>query len=76
MNQACILTVMRVTSIWVHTTDLGQHIEITLKDVPKLDCTLSLFVENVERELQRSDNHTWTPAQGLYVSYLITIYTH
>ena len=29
--------------------------------------TLRLFVENVEKELQNKDNHTWTPAQRQYV---------
>ena len=31
--------------------------------------TLRLFVENVEKELQEKDNHTWTPAQRQYVLY-------
>ena len=28
-----------------------------------------MFVENVERELQKKDDHTWTPAQRQYVPY-------
>ena len=45
-------------------------------DVPKLEYTLSLFVGNVERELQRSDHRTWTPTQGLYVSSILTTHAH
>ena len=30
---------------------------------------LRLFAENVESELERKDNHTWTPAQRQYVPY-------
>ena len=75
-GQACISTVMTVTSIQVHTTDFERHTGITLMDVPKPDCTLSLFVGNMERELQRSDHRTWTPTQRLYVSCLLTTYTH
>ena len=77
-NQACISTVMPVTSIYVHTTDFGQHTGITMIDIPKPDYTLSLFVENVERELERSrsDHRTWTPVHGLYVSCLLTTCTH
>ena len=76
VNQACFSTVIRVILIKVHTTDLGQHIEITLKDVPKPDCALSLFVGNVEIGLQRSDNRTWRPTQGLYVPFLLITYMH
>jgi len=35
-----------------------------------------LFVENVEKELQKKDNHTWTPAQRQYVLYFPHTYTH
>ena len=76
INQACFSTVIRATLIKVHITDIGQHIEITLKGVPKPDYTLSLFVGNVETGLQRSDNHTWAPTQGLYVSFLLITCMH
>ena len=33
-----------------------------MQDVPNRAYTLRLFVENVEREVQTNDNHTWTPA--------------
>ena len=52
------------------------HIEITLQDVPNREYTLRLFVENVERELQRKDNHIWTPAERQYVHYFSNTYTH
>jgi len=42
-----------------HTTDIGQHTEITLQDVPKHKLMLRLFVEKEERNLQRKDNWTW-----------------
>ncbi len=51
----------------VHATDLGQHIEITFQDVPNQECTLRLFVESQEKELQMKDNRTWTPIQRPYV---------
>ena len=41
-----------------------------------MEHTLRLFVGNVERELQRKDNRTWTPAQRLYVPYFPTTDTH
>ena len=67
---------LRVYSVQVHTADFEQHTDITLLDVPKRDCTLSLFVGNVERELRRSDNRTWTPTQRPCVAYLVIKYTH
>ena len=30
---------------------------------------MKLLVENVESEIQKKDNHTWTPAQRQYVHY-------
>ena len=50
-----------------HTAHFGLHTEITLQDVPNGAYTLRLFLANVEREVQMRDNHTWTPAQRLYV---------
>ena len=47
----------------------GSHTEITLQDVPNREYTLRLFVENVEREVQRTDNNVWTPAQRQYVPH-------
>ena len=38
--------------------------------------TLKLSVEDVEKELQQEDNHTWTPAQRQYVLYFPHTYTH
>ena len=38
--------------------------------------TLRLSVEDVEKELQQKDNHTWTPAQRQYVLYFPHTYTH
>src|SRR5258706_1045993 len=37
---------------------------------------LRLFVENVERELQKQDDHTWTPAQRQYVPYFPNTYAN
>ena len=50
------------TSIYIHTTHFGSHTEITLQDIPNQAYTLRLSVENVEREVERKNNHTWTPA--------------
>ena len=47
-----------------------------LQDVQIREYTLRLFVGNVERELQRKDNRTWTPAQRLYVPCFPTTDTH
>ena len=66
----------RFTSIHTHTTHFSQHTEITLQDIPNREYTLRLFVENVARELQRNDNHTWTPARRLWVPYCHNTYTH
>ena len=68
--------VWRFTSILAHPADLGQHTDIILQDVPKREYTLTLLVDNVERELQRKDNQTWAPAQRLCVSSLLTTDTH
>jgi len=68
--------VRRLTSIYIHTAHLGSHTEITLHDVPNREYTLRLFVENVEKGLQKNDNHTWTPAQRQYVLYFFNTYTH
>ena len=38
--------------------------------------TLRLFVEDVEKELQQEDNHTWTPSQRQYVIYFPYTHTH
>ena len=34
-----------------------------------------LFVDNEESELEKKDNHTWTPKQRPYVSYFSYTYT-
>jgi hypothetical protein len=47
-------------------TDLTQHPELTLQDTLGRECTLRLFVENQESELQSEDNQTWTPVQRQY----------
>ena len=59
----------RFTSIYIHTAHFGYHTEITLQDAPNWEYTLRLFVENVEREIHRTDNYTWTPVQRQYVPY-------
>jgi len=64
------------TSIYVHTAHFRQHTEITLQDIPNREYTLRLFVENVAREVQRNDNHTWTPARRLWVPYCPNTYAH
>jgi len=51
----------------VHSTDLGYHIEITFQDDLNRECTLRLFIENQEKELETKDNRTWTPTQRAYV---------
>ena len=56
-----------------HTTDFGQHTEITLQDIPKHKLTLRLFVENQESELRRKDNQTWALVEPLYVTYLLIV---
>ena len=64
------------TSIYTHTAHFGYHTEIALQGVPNRAYTLRLFIDNVEREVQRKDNHTWTPAQRPYVPYYPYTYTH
>ena len=66
----------RFTSIYIHTSHSSKHTDITLKDVPNRQYTLRLSVENVERALQKKDDHTWTPAQRLYVPYFPNTYTN
>ena len=66
----------RFTSFYVHTAHFGQHTDITLKDVPDREYTLRLFIENVERELQRKEHRTWTPAQRQYVPDFPNTYAH
>ena len=68
--------VWRFTSIYIHTSHFSKHIEITLQDVPNWEYTLRLFVENVERELQKKDDHIWTPVQRQYVPYFLNTYVH
>ena len=58
-----------------HTADLGHHTEIALHDVPNREYTLRLFVENEEREVEKTDNRSWAPAQRQYALFL-AIYTH
>ena len=59
----------------VHATDFEHQIEITLQNVLHREYTLSLSVENEERELLTRDYRTWTPAQRPYVPYMFTRYT-
>ena len=56
--------------MYIQSSHFSKHTEITLHDVPNRDYTLRLFVENVERELQKKDDHTWTPAQRQYVPFV------
>ena len=65
----------RFTLVYIHTAHFSHHIEITLQDVHK-EYTLSLFVENVESELERKDNYTWTPTQRQYVPNFPGTSTH
>ena len=55
----------RFTSIYIHTTHFGSHTEITLQVIPNQAYTLRLSVENVEREVERKNNHTWRPVAQL-----------
>ena len=66
----------RFTSIYIYTAHFVYHTEITLQDVPLREYTLRLFVENVEKQLQRKDQHTWTPTRRQYVPYFPNTYTH
>ena len=68
--------VWQFASFYIHTSHFSKHTEITLQDVPNREYTLRLFVENVERELQRKDDHTWTPVQRQYAPYFPNTYTH
>jgi hypothetical protein len=47
--------------------DFRQRTEIRLQEVPNQEYLLRVFVDNVEKELQKENNQTWTPAQHLYV---------
>ena len=75
-NPSLYLDRARFTSIYIHTARSDYHTEITLHDVPNREYTMRLFVDNVEKELQKKDNHTWTPAQRQYVHYFPHTYTH
>ena len=66
----------RFTSIYIHTSHFSSLTEITLQDIPNREYTLRLFVEDVESELRKKDNYTWTPAQRLYVPCFLNTYTH
>ncbi len=68
--------VWRFVSVYVHTAQLGKHPEIILQDVPKLECTLRLFVDDDKRKLQTKDARIWTPVERLYVLYILTTYNH
>jgi len=65
--QASILTVGGGASLQFPRIPLiSHHTDITLQVVPKLKYTLSLLVDDEERELQRIDDRTWEPAKPLY----------
>ena len=66
----------RFTSIYIHTSHFSSLTEITLQDIPIRKYTLRLFVADVESELRKKDNYTWTPAQRLYVPCFLNTYTH
>ena len=68
--------VRRFVSVHIHTAQLEKHPEITLQDVPKLDCILRLFVDDEKRKLQTKDDRIWTPVERLYVLWCITPYNH
>ena len=51
----------RFTPSYVHTAHSGQHTEIALQDILKLDYMLRLFVEDKKSKLQTEDNRAWTP---------------
>ena len=65
----------RFASIWPHITDLGHHIEISLKGIPNREHTLRLFVEGQERELQQTGHQSWTPVQRQYVKKMFFLRT-
>jgi len=75
-NPSLHLDRARFASIYIHTARSDYHTEITLHDAPNREYTLRLFVDNVEKELQKKDNHTWTPVQRQYVLYFLHTYTH
>jgi hypothetical protein len=54
------------TPIRALAADFGQHTELRLQEVPNREYLLRLFVDNVEKELQKENNRTWTPTQRLY----------
>ena len=64
------------TSILAHTTDRGEHTEITIENIQPRDYTLRLFIENEELGLQMEDNQTWTPVQRPYVPFFSTTYNN
>ena len=68
--------VRRVTSIQVHTADLGPYKEIIVQDIPDLKYQLVLYVGSERIELERKDNRIWAPVQRPYVPSLLTTYTH
>jgi len=61
-------------TLHLRTSHFSKHTEITLQDIPNREYTLRLFVENVERELQKKDDHTWTPAQRQYVPFFPNVH--
>jgi hypothetical protein len=68
--------VWRFTSVYVHTAHFRQHTDVTLKDVPNREYTLTLYVEGVKQELERTESRTWTPVERQYVPYFSNTYTH
>ena len=65
----------RFPPILRHTADLAHHTEITLQDVPNREYALRLFIENQERELQKTGNRSWTPAERQYAISFLSMYT-
>ena len=63
----------RFTSIQVHIAHFGHNTEISLQDTPRLKYTLKLFVGNEEKDLQKEDDLTWTPAQRPYAPCFLTM---
>jgi hypothetical protein len=59
--------VWRFTSIRVLGADFGQCTEIRLQEVPNREYSLRLFVDDMEKELQKENNRTWAPVKRLYV---------
>jgi hypothetical protein len=56
---------MVVHPIHVLPPDFEQRTEIRLHEVPNREYSLRVFVDDVEKELQKENNQTWTPAQRL-----------